>query len=79
MGRLKDLINDKIERDFYGLDYATEFMDDLEKKYPKLYEKFINLLWEYFKEEVNNDLQNEAELLKDLSKENEYFKRIKWN
>ena len=50
---MKDMINNWIENTLADrVDYFGDFMASLEKQYPELHQRFLDLIWEYGAEEV---------------------------
>ena len=56
MNDMKDMINNWIENTLADrVDYFGDFMESLEKHYPELHQKFLDLIWEYGAEEMQGE------------------------
>ena len=60
MSAFKDDVIQWIEN--MDIDYYTEFMNSMEKVYPKLHEKLLEAIWKYAKIQIVDKYANQVEI-----------------
>ena len=59
--KVQEMIDDKIG----CVSYSEDFMDSLQNKHPKLYDKIQLVIWEYFELEYSEELVESAMMKKE--------------
>ena len=65
---MKDKIARLISEEFMSLDYADEFLTNLEQADKKLYDSLMTVMWEHYEIELNDRLVTRAEMINDEQK-----------